>query len=154
MSEIDVTVLGVVRRGEAFLVQRLVDPADWAFHRPIGGGVEFGETSAAALEREFREELDAAVSAGPVVGTIENRYGWNGDPAHEIAILRAAEFVDETLYERDRFQGIDGGGAVEYEATWKSLGELTTAPEPLYPDGLARLLRGGPDAADSHIDGG
>jgi hypothetical protein len=89
-----------------------------------------------------------------VIGTIENRFAWNGDPAHEIAILRAAEFVDETLYERDRFEGIDGGGAVEYEATWKSFEELRAAPEPLSPDGLWRLLRGGPDAADSHVDGG
>lgn len=153
MSEIRVSVLGIIRRENEYLVQRLVDPSDGPFYRPIGGGVEFGEATDAALEREFQEELDVTISAGPTVGTLENRFTWKGTPCHELLILREAEFEDESLYEREAFHGIDAGGTVEYDATWKSLEELANAPEPLYPDGLDQLLRGDGGAGKGHVDG-
>lgn len=152
MVDIGVTVLGVLRRDDAYLVQRLTDPAGEAFYRPIGGGMAFGEPSADALEREFREELGVEVVAGPPVGTIENRFTWDGEPDHEVVILREAAFVDGSLYERDRFHGIDAGGAVEYEATWRSLEELVAGPEPFYPEGIARLLDGNGGEGNGHVD--
>lgn len=142
MSEVRTTVLGIVSRDDEYLVQRLVEPGEGAFYRPIGGGIEFGETSAEALEREFREELDASVAVGPTVGTLENRFTWDGTPEHELVVLRAAEFIDDSLYGEETFAGVDKGGAVEYEATWRGLDELVEGDEPLYPDGLERLLRG------------
>ncbi|PSP55308.1 NUDIX hydrolase [Halobacteriales archaeon QS_1_67_19] len=151
MSEIQTTVLGVVRRDEESLVQRLIDPGGGSFYRPIGGGIEFRETSAEALEREFREELGARVSAGPVVGTMENLFAWDGTAEHELVVLRTAAFVDESLYDRDRFDGVDAGGDVEYEATWHTLAELAAASEPLYPAGLAELLRGETGAGRGHV---
>lgn len=151
MSDIKTTVLGVVRREEEYLVQRLTDPSGEEFHRFIGGGVEFGETSDEALEREFREELDLGIAAGPVVGTMENLFTWNNETQHEVVVLREAEFADESLYDRERFDGIDAGGTVEYEAEWHSLDELTAAQEPLYPEGIARLLRGELGGARGHV---
>lgn len=91
------------------------------------------------------------VSAGPTVGTIENRFSWNGEPAHELVVLREAEFADESSYERDQFSGIDAGGTVEYEATWRTLEELATAPEPLYPEGIDRLVRGERGTGHGHV---
>jgi ADP-ribose pyrophosphatase YjhB (NUDIX family) len=142
MPEIRTVVLGILTRGEEYLVQRLDLPESEPFHRPIGGGVEFGESSAEAIEREFREELDLAVRAGPAVGTVENRFRWDGDPKHEVGILRAVEFADPAVYDRERFSGVDDGGAVEYEATWHTVDDLRAAREPLYPEGLADLLAG------------
>lgn len=153
MSDIRTTVLGVVRRDGELLVQRLVDPAGGPFYRPIGGGVEFGETSAEALEREFREELDVAVTAGPPIGTVENRFTWDERAAHELVVLREAAFVDETLYDRERFHGQDAGGTVEYEATWRTLADLGAAGEPLYPEGLDDLLHGEAGDGHGHLDG-
>ena len=153
MSEIQTTVLGVVRRRGEYLVQRLTDPSEGAFYRPIGGGIEFRETSEDALEREFREELGVSVSAGPVVGTMENLFTWDGEPEHELVVLRKAEFADESLYERDRFDGIDAGGTVEYEATWHTLDELAAATEPLYPAGLGAILRGEAGNGRGHVVG-
>lgn len=141
MSKVGITVLGILRRADELLVQQLTDPAAETFHRPIGGGVEFGEPSDVALEREFTEELGVAIDAGPTVATMENRFSWNGEPAHELVIVREAEFVDESLYDRERFDGVDAGGTVEYEATWKTLDALAAAPEPLYPEPLAAVLR-------------
>jgi len=152
MSDIGVTVLGIVRREEAYLFQRLTDPSAETFYRPIGGGVQFGESTEEALEREFDEELGVSVSAGPVVGTVENRFTWNGDPAHEIVILRAASFVDDALYERSSFDGVDAGGAVEYEATWETVEDIVAGARPLYPEGLARLLRTGDGEGNGHVD--
>lgn len=117
MSEIQVTVLGIVRRGDEYLFQQLTDPSAETFYRPIGGDVQFTEASNQALEREFDEELGISISAGPVVGTIENRFTWSDDFAHEITILREASFDDDTLYERSTFEGIDAGGTIEYDAS-------------------------------------
>jgi len=151
MSDVAVTVLGIIRRKQEYLVQRLTDPGGETFHRPIGGGIEFGETSGTALEREFREELGLTVSVGRTVGTLENRFTWDGTPAHEVVVLREAEFADTAVYERDRFDGIDAGGAVEYEATWRSLDDLARAAEPLYPTGLVQLLRGDGGTGNGHL---
>lgn len=41
--------------------------ADW---RPLGGGIEFGETAADAVVREFGEELDANVRPLHRVGVL------------------------------------------------------------------------------------
>jgi len=150
MQGIRTTVLGVVRRDEEYLVQRLPDANDDPFHRPIGGGVEFGESSGEALEREFREELDAVIAAGPTVGTVENRFTWGGERKHEVVILRTAAFEDDALYDRDQFAGTDDGG-IGYEATWHTLAALRSAPEPLYPDGLGELLADDAGTGRGHL---
>lgn len=151
MSDIAVTVLGILQRDDEYLLQRLTEPDGESFYRPIGGGVEFGERSADALEREFREELDCHITAGPTIGTLENRFEWVGEPAHELLIFRKAMFDDESLYDRERFDGIDAGGAVEYEATWKQLDELVAGSEPLYPPALPGLLRGDRGVGHGHV---
>ncbi|WP_440988774.1 NUDIX hydrolase [Haloarchaeobius baliensis] len=140
MPPIQTTVLGILERDGEYLLQRLTDPGEGAFYRPIGGGIEFGETSAEALEREFREELGVELSAGPTVGTIENRFTWDGEPDHEIVVLREATFEDGLLYEREEFSGVDAGGAVEYDAGWFDLESVQERAEPLYPEGLVALL--------------
>jgi 8-oxo-dGTP pyrophosphatase MutT (NUDIX family) len=142
MPPIQTTVLGILERDGEYLLQRLTDPGAGDFYRPIGGGIEFGEESGAALEREFREELDVEINAGPTLGTIENRFTWDAEPDHELVVLREATFEDGSLYEREAFSGIDAGGAVEYDAGWFDLGTVQDGPEPLYPEGLVALLDG------------
>ncbi|PSQ16488.1 NUDIX hydrolase [Halobacteriales archaeon QS_8_69_26] len=151
MPGIQTTVLGIVRRDDEYLVQRLTDAGGDPFYRPIGGGVEFGEASGEALEREFREELDAGLAAGPTVGTIENRFTWGGERQHEWVIARRAAFEDDARYDRDRFAGEDAGGRIQYEATWHTLDALRTGPEPLYPDGLGELLAGQGGTGRGHL---
>ncbi|WP_247730415.1 NUDIX hydrolase [Halovivax limisalsi] len=152
MSDIQCKVLGLVRRDDEYLVQHLTDPGASGFYRPIGGGVEFGESSDEALAREFREELGIDLEVGQPVGTIENRFTWNGDADHEFVICRNATFVDDALYDRERFDGIDDGGRIEYEATWRTLDDLADGPEPLYPEGLEGLLRGHLGDGVGHVD--
>lgn len=151
MSDIRVTVLGILQRQDEYLVQRLTEPGVGAFYRPIGGGVKFDERSADALEREFLEELGYHVTAGPTVGTLENQFEWRGEPAHELLIVRKATFDDGSLYDRERFDGTDAGGAVEYEATWQRLDRLVAASEPFYPTALPELLRGDRGTGNGHV---
>jgi NADH pyrophosphatase NudC (nudix superfamily) len=50
--------LAVPRRGDDLLVFEYHDPTkDQIFYRPLGGGIEFGETAESAVRRELQEEL-------------------------------------------------------------------------------------------------
>lgn len=152
MTTIRAQVLGALRRPDTdeYLVQGLHLPGEpTVARRFIGGGIRFGETSDDALEREFREELGVAVEAGPVVGTVENVYTWDGERAHELAVIRTGRFADESLYDRETFRGVDDGGAFEYEADWRLLADLLESPEPFYPEGVADLF--GEDGGVRHL---
>lgn len=152
MTDIRGVVLGALRRPDTgeYLVQRLSGTDDTHFHRFIGGGIEPGEPSDAALEREFREELGVAVDAGPAVCTVENLFEFGGESHHEFAVVRAATFVDDALYDRETFAGVDGedgdGERIEYEAYWRSLDGLQAADAPFFPAGVADAL-----AAEEHV---
>ena len=73
MKRIEV-VAGVIRRGkEVLATQRGYGPwKDW-WEFP-GGKMEVGETRREALRRELSEELDADVTVGDPIGTVEWDY--------------------------------------------------------------------------------
>lgn len=73
MKRIEV-VAGVIRRGkEVLATQRGYGPwKDW-WEFP-GGKMEAGETRREALRRELSEELDADVTVGDPIGTVEWDY--------------------------------------------------------------------------------
>lgn len=48
------------------------------FCRLIGGGIEFGETSAQALKREIKEEINAEIKNIKYAGLIENIFSYEG----------------------------------------------------------------------------
>jgi 8-oxo-dGTP pyrophosphatase MutT (NUDIX family) len=69
------------------------------FYRALGGGVNFGETSLAALQREFQEEIQAALTNVRYLGCIENLFIFNGQPGHELIQLYQCDFADRKFYE-------------------------------------------------------
>lgn len=110
-----------------------------SFYRPLGGGIEFGETSAEAVEREIQEEIGASVTKLRLIGTLENIFMYLGAPGHEIVQVYDGQFVDRALYERGSIPGTESNGQ-SFEAIWKEL-ESFSAESPLYPNGLFALLQ-------------
>lgn len=130
--------LAVVRRGEDLLVFEGRDEVkDETYHRPLGGGIEFGETAAEAVRRELQEELAAELTAVRQIAVLENLFTFDGRPRHEIVFLFAADLVDKSIYGRDEVGIVlDDGSRVH----WLPLGEVLSGKAILYPAGLAELL--------------
>lgn len=138
VPRIRTVALCVFRDGDRILVLEGRDPAgERDFHRPLGGGVEFGESSAEAVVREIREEVGAEIADVRLLGVLENRFTYDGAPKHEVVFVFDARFVDAAHYEAPRITGNDNG--VAFSAVWR---EIEAHAPALYPDGLRELLRG------------
>jgi 8-oxo-dGTP pyrophosphatase MutT (NUDIX family) len=109
-----------------------------SFCRPLGGGIEFGESSERAVMREILEELGAAVTNLRLLGTLENIYVHLGKPGHEIVQVYDGAFVDRALYERPFLLGTESDGN-PFRAYWRARSHFS-ATLPLFPDGLTELL--------------
>lgn len=132
--------LCLFRHEGRILVNEAHDAAkDQRFCRPIGGGIEFGETSIAAIVREIREELNAEIVNLRLIGTLENIFTYNGLRGHEIVLVYDGEFADRSLYERPSIPGIESNGH-PFWAEWRNI-ESFTAELPVYPHGLQEMLR-------------
>jgi hypothetical protein len=93
-SNINVKALGLHWRDGCLLAAEVYDNEGRVVGvRPLGGTVEFGESSQTALKREFLEELGAEVKvlSGPLV--IENIYVFEGENGHEIMFVRVRDRV-------------------------------------------------------------
>ena len=135
---IRVLVLCIFRNGTQILVARGVDDVKGeAFHRPLGGAVEFGEMAVDALRREMREELGEEIRDPVRLGVLENVFEYAGEPGHEVVFVYDAAFANEELYAKPELplnERIWDG-----VARWIDLEHPTSLP--LYPDGLVELLR-------------
>jgi ADP-ribose pyrophosphatase YjhB (NUDIX family) len=135
MPSIRPIALVVPRRGDDLLVVEYHDETrNETFHRPLGGGIEFGETAEAAVRREMREEIGAELADVRLLGVLENIFHGFGRDGHEIAFIFDCRLADGSLYERDLLGEIldDPGIPV----LWRP----PHAGEPLYPAGLAAML--------------
>ncbi len=129
------------RNGNRILVSEGFDRVKQSyFYRPLGGGIEYGESSKAALLREIQEELDVEVDNIQLVGVIENIFTYEGEQRHEIVFVFDAEFSDKSLYELDEIDGYEQEANVRFKAKWRSLDELVKNGGRLVPEDLANLL--------------
>ncbi|GAA1347735.1 NUDIX domain-containing protein [Arthrobacter roseus] len=107
------------------------------FYRPLGGGIEFGETSADALRREFTEELGFDVTPTSLLGVLENHFEFEGEPGHEIVHVYAVESSEIDALSLDtELTVLDDGSPV----IWKRRDELESGRRPFYPAGVLELL--------------
>jgi ADP-ribose pyrophosphatase YjhB (NUDIX family) len=131
--------LAVPRRRDDLLVFEYHDPTkDQTFYRPLGGGIEFGETADSAVRREMREELDVEILDVRLLGVLENIFHGFGRDGHEIAFIFDCRLADRAFYEREVVGRIRDD--TDFKVMWRSLSSFTP-DRPLYPNGLGDLLR-------------
>lgn len=131
--------LCVFRDQDRILVFEGYDPLkQQTFYRPLGGGIEFGETSEQAVRREIREEIGTEIEDLRFLGTVENLFVFNGAPGHEIVRLYIGRLADPRYLGQDDMVAHEDTGET-IKILWKRLSEFGPHT-PLYPDGLAELL--------------
>ncbi|MCG9662533.1 NUDIX domain-containing protein [Vibrio mediterranei] len=116
------------------------DPAkDQHYLIPVGGGIEFGETSREAAEREVKEEIGADVTSLELLGVSENLFTFDGRSGHEIVFVYQGRFVDQGYYQKTHIDGIETNG-VEFVVKWVEESELLAGKIPIYPEGISEML--------------
>ncbi|WP_018349514.1 NUDIX hydrolase [Longispora albida] len=137
LSRIRPVALAVPMRGEDVLVfQYSYRSNGHTFCRPLGGGIEYGETALEAVHRELNEEIGAELADVTLLGVLENIFDRDGVEGHEVVFVFGCRLADASLYERDEVGVVSDDGS---PVSWKPLSSF--GPHlPLYPNGLAELL--------------
>jgi 8-oxo-dGTP pyrophosphatase MutT (NUDIX family) len=126
-------------RGKILVNHFYDDAKQQTLHRPIGGGIEFGERSSDAIVREVQEEMGLTIHAVRLLGTLESIFTYAGKPGHEIVQVYDAKFDDVLVYEKLWLDGQESDGA-PFKAKWCDSTDFS--PEsPLVPEGLHDLLK-------------
>lgn len=132
-GEIRVLALGIILDGDRIFISQGYDPVkQQTFYRAMGGGVDFGETSFEALQREFQEEIQADLTNIRYLGCLENLFTFNGKQGHEILQVYQCDFVDSKFYQLESL--VFAEGKRQKTALWIDVarfksGELLLVPE-------------------------
>ncbi len=133
-GQIRVLALGLIKKGDRVFISQGYDPVKQkTFYRAMGGGVDFGETSLEALEREFQEEIQAKLTNISYLGCLENLFIFNGKQGHELLQVYQCDFADAKFYELESL--VFAEGKRQKTALWVDIalfksGELLLVPEP------------------------
>ncbi len=90
MPDVRAIALAVIRRPDTgeIAVDEVVKPGTGrTFHRPAGGGIEFGERASDTLVCRFREEYGLEFTVGRRDGVLENHFTHADDVGHEIVLV-------------------------------------------------------------------
>ncbi len=138
-GEIRVLALGLIRDGERIFMSLGYDPVkQQTFYRAMGGGVDFGETSRDALQREFLEEIQAELTNIRYLGCLENLFTFNGQQGHEILQVYQCDFVDPKFYELD--QVVFAEGERKKTALWVEISHFTSGELKLVPEQFLKYV--------------
>lgn len=129
--------VAMVRRssGEVLAVKGWDKVKQEYFYRVLGGGIEFGETAAETVGREFLEEMGASLKNLRQLDVVENIFTYNGKPGHEIVFIMEAELADSSLYQKEHLPFMEPNASAPY-VEWVSVMPETR----IYPEKVKELL--------------
>ena len=138
-NQIRVLALGLIRDGDRTFISEGYDPVkQLTFYRAMGGGVDFGETSYDALQREFQEEIQAELTNIKYLGCLENLFTFNGKQGHEILQVYQCDFVDPKFYQLEELFFAEGER--KKKALWVDISRFTTGELKLVPEPFLEYL--------------
>ncbi|MGI8505176.1 MAG: NUDIX hydrolase [Hassallia sp.] len=133
-NKIQVKVFGLIRDEERLFVSEDYDSVKQEeYYRALGGSIEFGETSYAALQREFQEEIQAKLTNIRYLDCLENLFTYEGKAGHEIVQVYECDFVDPKFYKLEKLVFFEADNS-QHQAMWIDIyrfksGELRLVPE-------------------------
>jgi len=109
-----------------------------SFYRLPGGNVEFGESAAAAVVRELKEEYLLPIVAGRLLTVIENQFVAENRQHHEVALVHLAWFDASFSSRTGPFVHVEH---TSIQLVWRDLGSSGSG---LVPKGLHGVLQSPP----------
>ena len=127
-------VVGICIKENKIFLSKMVTDDYWAF---IGGKAKFGESSDAAIIREYREEVGAHLQIDRLMAVIENFFELGGKPWHQYIFFYLLKDENNELELFDGERQIADEGRAVYK--WFDLSELDSVN--IKPDCSAEILK-------------
>jgi ADP-ribose pyrophosphatase YjhB (NUDIX family) len=108
-----------------------------SFCRPLGGGIEFGETSLVTAQREIKEEIGATLKNEKLLTVIENIFEFNAKKGHEITFLYSGEIAEKNLYAMEKMPILDKEATY---AEWIPLTDIKSGTLKIFPEGCINFI--------------
>lgn len=129
----------IFKQQDKILLSKSYDPTQQEyFLRPIGGSIEFGETSIEAVKREVLEEIKAEITNIELLKVYENLFCFDAKQGHEIVFVYQADFIDPLFYQQDRIEAYESDGSL-LQVKWFTQQELEQYP--IYPEGVISFCK-------------
>ena len=136
-------VAGICINNGKVLLQKPTNDNAFAFP---GGHVEFGETNAQTLIREFKEEIGVDISVGDLKWVAEIFFPWGNKPCHQICLYYIVDITSNNIPLEGMFIGKEKieGRKFDLEFHWIPISDLNKID--VYPTNVVELM--------NKIDGG
>ncbi|MDD3480839.1 MAG: NUDIX domain-containing protein [Patescibacteria group bacterium] len=131
----------IINNGTVFLGFSSTPDTKNGFYTAIGGGIEFGETGAEAVIREYEEETELKVVNPEYRGIIENIFDWEGKPNHEIILVYQVDFENKNIYKEKQVVRYDDFDR-EKVARWVPISDIHEGKIDLLPTKLKKFIVG------------
>ncbi|PCJ51280.1 MAG: NUDIX hydrolase [Planctomycetota bacterium] len=135
----NIAICLIENNGKIFVGEGFDEVKKETFYRPLGGGIEFGESARETVVREFREEMETEIKVNAYLTTFENIFTFNGTPGHQIVLLFSADFKDKSIYQKDNIMCKEEG--TDFIAMWVNKSNFLNSKKILYPDGITDYLK-------------
>lgn len=133
-------VAGICVQNGKVLLQK---PTNDNAHAFPGGHVEFGETNAETLIREFKEEIGADIRVGELKWVAEAFFPWGGrgKPCHQICLYYTVEILNPEIPKDGMFLATEHieGRNFDLEYHWVPMDEVQKLE--VYPTQTPELLQ-------------